>query len=314
MSPGGSRFRSPLYRLGRAPVLRVFVPSPEGDWLSDASIVECEDELRRSGVLKLLRVGDIVWDVAVGDEGNLGRLIWDGSYLVVCFSSDSCCKAASDIRLLQDLDYRYSRMGELSPYFHSLAFAPSYFHRVIRIGSSATHNPHCNPLVYVDVSPWGREIATNLQLLQDRARTETYVLSNSLGDHAHSLPQPARRSARRRPLGAPFYVYYPPTSTTLPRTVSVPSADCSRSHTQRRGILHRFRLVRQGGPRVRRDERGSCGSSGALRTGRVPAQSGEFCHQDSERKRKGQQASVANLARKEVRVALDVCDAGLTKD
>lgn len=176
LSPGVSKFRSPLYRPGRAPVLRVFVPSPEGDWLSDASVVECEAELKRSGVLKLLRVGDIVWDVAVGDEGNLGRLMWDGSYLVVRFSSDSCCITASDTRVLfQDLDYRYSRMGELSPYFHSLAFSPSYFHRVIRIGGSATHNPHCNPIIYVDVSPWGREIASNLQLLQDRARTETCV-------------------------------------------------------------------------------------------------------------------------------------------
>lgn len=170
-----SKFNSPLLRLGRAPVLRVFVPSPDGDWLSDAGVVECEAELKRSGVLKLLRVGDIVWDVAVGDEGNLGRLMWDGRYLVVRLSLDSCCSAASDPRPLQDLDYRYSRVGELSPYFHSLAFSPSYFHRVIRIGSSATHNPHCNPIVYIDVSPWGREIATNLQLLQDRARTETYV-------------------------------------------------------------------------------------------------------------------------------------------
>lgn len=88
LSPGASKFKSPLYRLGRAPVLRVFVPSPEGDWLSDASLMECEAELKRSGVTKLLRVGDIVWDVAVGDEGNLGRLVWDGSYLVVRFSSD----------------------------------------------------------------------------------------------------------------------------------------------------------------------------------------------------------------------------------
>ncbi|KAF8836793.1 hypothetical protein BDN67DRAFT_910445 [Paxillus ammoniavirescens] len=149
-----TKFRSPLVRPGRAPLLRVFVPSPDGDWLSDASVVECEAELKRSGVLKLLRVGDVIWDVAVGDEGNLGRLVWDGSYLV-------------------DLDYKYSRMGELSPYFHSLAFSPSYFHRTIRIGSSATHNPHCNPIVYVDVGPWGQEIAKNLQLLQDRARTET---------------------------------------------------------------------------------------------------------------------------------------------
>lgn len=94
-----SKFNSPLYRPGRAPVLRVFVPSPEGDWLSDAGVVECEAELKRSGVLKLLRVGDIVWDVAVGDEGNLGRLMWDGRYLVVRVSLDSCCRAASDPRV-----------------------------------------------------------------------------------------------------------------------------------------------------------------------------------------------------------------------
>lgn len=147
-------FQSPLIRLHRAPLLRVFIPSPEGEWLSDSSVVECEAELKRAGVLKLLRVGDVVWDVAVGDEGNLGRMVWDGSYLV-------------------DLDYKYSPMGELSPYFHSLAFSPSYFHRVIRTGVNAALNPAGNPIVYLDVTPWGQELAANLQLLQDRATTAT---------------------------------------------------------------------------------------------------------------------------------------------
>ena len=76
-------FRSPLFRPRRAPLLQVFVPSPEGDWLSDASVLECEAELKRAGVLHCLRAGDVVWDVAVGDEGNVGRLVWDGSYLIV---------------------------------------------------------------------------------------------------------------------------------------------------------------------------------------------------------------------------------------
>ncbi|KAI6121067.1 hypothetical protein F5141DRAFT_1087437 [Pisolithus sp. B1] len=131
-------FHSPLFRPNH------------GTWLSDVS------ELRRSatGVTKLLRAGDVVWDIALGDEGNIGRMVWDGGYLV-------------------DLDYRYSRLGELSPYFHSLAFPPSYFHRVIRIGASAGHNPQENPIVYVDVSPWGQEIARNLQLLQERGKAET---------------------------------------------------------------------------------------------------------------------------------------------
>lgn len=82
------KFRSPLFRPNRAALLRVFVPSPDGTWLSTSSVEECEAELRRSGtgVAKLLRVGDVVWDVALGDEGNVGRMVWDGGYLVVRLS------------------------------------------------------------------------------------------------------------------------------------------------------------------------------------------------------------------------------------
>ncbi|KAF5360319.1 hypothetical protein D9758_009121 [Tetrapyrgos nigripes] len=142
-------FNSPLFRLRRAPLLRVFVPSPDGDWLSDASVLECEAELKRAGLLKLMRLGDVVWDMAVGDEGNIGRLVWDGKYLI-------------------DLDYTYSTIGDLPKYVPALAFPPSYFHRVIRTGPSVN-----NPVTRIDVSPWGNEIAANLQLVQDRVRTET---------------------------------------------------------------------------------------------------------------------------------------------
>jgi hypothetical protein len=76
-------FRSPLFRLRRAPLLRVFVPSPEGDWLSDKSVMDCETECKKAGVLHLMRMGDVVWDIAVGDEGNVGRLVYDGKYLLV---------------------------------------------------------------------------------------------------------------------------------------------------------------------------------------------------------------------------------------
>ncbi|KDQ53964.1 hypothetical protein JAAARDRAFT_136225 [Jaapia argillacea MUCL 33604] len=139
-------FRSPLFRPRRAPLLQVFVPSPEGEWLSDASVLRCEAELKNAGVLKLLRRGDVIWDTAVGDEGNVGRMVWDGSYLI-------------------DLDYTYSRTGEIPQYLHSLAFPPSYFHRVIRTPA--------NPICYVNIAPWSEEVASNLQLLQDRVRAET---------------------------------------------------------------------------------------------------------------------------------------------
>lgn len=78
-------FRSPLYKPRRAPLLRLFVPSPDGDWLSDASVLQCEAELKTSidNALGVLRVGDVVWDLALGDESNVGRMIWDGCYLIV---------------------------------------------------------------------------------------------------------------------------------------------------------------------------------------------------------------------------------------
>ena len=79
-------FQSPLYRPGHAPLLRVFVPSPDGPWLNDDSVLACEKELKRAGVIHLLKAGDVVWDTAVSDEacyGNVGRLVWDGNYLIV---------------------------------------------------------------------------------------------------------------------------------------------------------------------------------------------------------------------------------------
>lgn len=81
-------FHSPLYRIGHAPLLRVFVPSPDGPWLSDPSVLACEKELKRAGILPLMKTGDVVWDTAVSDEagfGNVGKLVWDGNYLIVCY-------------------------------------------------------------------------------------------------------------------------------------------------------------------------------------------------------------------------------------
>ena len=162
-------FRSPLFRLRRAPLLRVFVPSPEGDWLSDKSVLACEEECRRAGVMHLMRLGDVVWDVAVGDEGNVGRMVWDGSYLIVSpFLFFLALYTLFKLFFVQDLDYTYTSVGDLPKYMPALAFPPSYFHRVIRTGPIIS-----NPIVHIDISPWGEEIAMNLQLLQDRVRTET---------------------------------------------------------------------------------------------------------------------------------------------
>ncbi|KAG8938125.1 hypothetical protein FRC03_007627, partial [Tulasnella sp. 419] len=140
-----SKFESPLYRTGYAPLLKVFVPSPDGAWLSTQSVQECEQELQRAGVEKLLEVGDIVWDVAAGQEYNTGRMIWDGNYLV-------------------DLDYTYSLTGDVPENIDSLAFSPSYWWKVVQLGG--------NPVCYINLAPFAVDIANNLQLLQDRVQNE----------------------------------------------------------------------------------------------------------------------------------------------
>lgn len=146
-----------LYRPKHAPLLRVFVLSPEGAWMSDNTVLDCETELKRSCTntkgrmgRNLLRIGDVVWNCAIGDEGNLGRSIWDGNFLL-------------------DLDYSFSKMGAVSRYIHSLSFPPSYFHKIIRCGSGV----EADPIVQIDISPFGEEIAANLQLLQERVAMDT---------------------------------------------------------------------------------------------------------------------------------------------
>ncbi|KAF9814782.1 hypothetical protein IEO21_04940 [Rhodonia placenta] len=183
-SSGGGRadFQSPLVRLRRAPLLQVFVPSPEGAWLSDANVLACEGELQAAGVMRLMRAGDVVWDIAVGDEANVGRMVWDGSYLI-------------------DLDYTWSPIGDVPHYLPTLAFPPSYFHRVIRTAGAG------NPVCHIDISSWGEEIAKNLNMVQDRARTET-----PQGSHHTVVRWMSRSKFTIRPPapGKPIRIQVPP--------------------------------------------------------------------------------------------------------
>jgi hypothetical protein len=53
-------------------------------------------------------------------------------------------------------------------YIHSLAFPPSYFHRVIRVPG--------DPAVQADLSPWAAQLAGSVRLLQDRVRSEGHTI------------------------------------------------------------------------------------------------------------------------------------------
>lgn len=95
--------RTPIYKAGRAIILRVWVPltsststptteSTPSNWMSDIDVENCETEMRYCyppGHEKVLR-GDVVSNVSMGDFGNEGKLLFDGRYLRdFCFEYDS---------------------------------------------------------------------------------------------------------------------------------------------------------------------------------------------------------------------------------
>ena len=83
----------------------------------------------------------------------------------------------------------------MPPSLPGLAFPPSYFHRVIRVAGDR------NPITHIDIRFWGEEILANLQLLQDRVRTETWVictwLTVPLLTRSHHSPQGAYHTVVR---------------------------------------------------------------------------------------------------------------------
>lgn len=130
------------YKPGRAAQFRVWVPALDSSgWLSDEELTLCEGELYRSGIWNLLRRGDVVWDVAIGDSLNEGKFVFDGHYL-------------------RDLSYAYDVAGHLPSWLNSLIFPPSYWHNVLRSSTS-------QPVIYLDVSPFKDQILSSLRLVQD---------------------------------------------------------------------------------------------------------------------------------------------------
>lgn len=68
--------RVQVFKSGRAPGLRVWVPTAKGaSWMDDQEVVECEREVWRSGAWKELRRGDVVANVAIQAWGNVGKLL-----------------------------------------------------------------------------------------------------------------------------------------------------------------------------------------------------------------------------------------------
>ncbi|CAH7682118.1 expressed protein [Phakopsora pachyrhizi] len=131
-----------IFKLGRAACFKVWV-SCNDYWMNNQELVECERELWRSGVWPNLRKGDLCWNLAIGDFGNEGRLIFDGSY----------CR---------DLGFEVDEIGHLPSWLNMMQFPVAYFHKLI-------FNSHpSSMIVYLDLSRFKRQITKNMKLIKDQ--------------------------------------------------------------------------------------------------------------------------------------------------
>ncbi|KAM0788486.1 hypothetical protein ACM66B_001619 [Microbotryomycetes sp. NB124-2] len=134
-----------IFKHGRAPVFRVWVPTGQGhgaEWMTTEELIECEREVWRSGVWNELRKGDVVANVAISRLGNLGRVIFDGKYL-------------------RDFMFKFDHVGHLPNWLNGICFPPAYFHNVV-----ATSTPL--PIVYLGLTAFVNQIRSTLTLQESQ--------------------------------------------------------------------------------------------------------------------------------------------------
>ncbi|KAK4053453.1 hypothetical protein OIV83_001620 [Microbotryomycetes sp. JL201] len=130
-----------VFKPGRAPVFRVWVPTGQGhgaEWMTTEELIECEREIWRSGVWNELRKGDVIANVAISRLGNLGRVIFDGKYL-------------------RDFMFKFDMVGHLPNWLQSLCFPPAFYHNVV-----ATSTP--TPIVYLGLGAFVNQLRSTLTL------------------------------------------------------------------------------------------------------------------------------------------------------
>ena len=132
---------SDLYKRGRAPVLRVWVPTA-GTWMTNEELEECEREIHRADLWGSLKKGDLLRNVAVSDIANEGLVIFDGKYL-------------------RDLSHVHDRLGHLPSWLNGLAFSPSYFHNLITCTKG-------EPVIYLDLTPFLVALSSNITLCKEK--------------------------------------------------------------------------------------------------------------------------------------------------
>lgn len=139
-------FQKPLpFVVGRAPVLRVFVPLSEEVpmWPCAEGARRARMELERAGAWGKLKLGDIIVNTGITNPLK-------GRHLMIFVPTMQ--------PFLVPLEYRYSEAGHLPSYVDSFLIPPSYFYPILPLPQ----------IVVLDLSPWAESALTTLRLAFDR--------------------------------------------------------------------------------------------------------------------------------------------------
>ncbi|OCF35860.1 hypothetical protein I316_02353 [Kwoniella heveanensis BCC8398] len=131
--------------LGRAPILRVFVPLSETvrRWPSAEGAAAAVKELEKCGALRRMQAGDLVVNTAIRAPKTTEH--------VLVF--------APNVRhLLIPLDYSFSPTGHLPIYINGLDLPPSYYYPFLPTPQ----------VLYLDLAPFGQQALQSLRLAYDR--------------------------------------------------------------------------------------------------------------------------------------------------
>lgn len=139
------------YVVGRAPILRVFVPlCPEvPSWPCAEGARRARRELERCGAWGKLRIGDIVVNTALR-EPLLPRHLM----LYIPTMEPFLCP----------LEYKYAEQGHLPGYLDAFKIPPSFYYPLLFAGRYVIH---------LDLGPWADEAADTLRLAFARSDITT---------------------------------------------------------------------------------------------------------------------------------------------
>ncbi|WVQ77011.1 hypothetical protein IAR50_006690 [Cryptococcus sp. DSM 104548] len=139
-------FDKPIpYILGRAPILRVFVPLSKivQRWPSIEGAAATVKELEKCGAMKRLRLGDLVANTAIRHPKTTEHVL-----IYVPYAQHQ----------LLPLSYAFSPAGTLPMNINAFKLPPSYYFTFLPV----------TQIIYLDLTPYGRDALSSLRLAYDR--------------------------------------------------------------------------------------------------------------------------------------------------